>query len=263
MPAEPSPEPLPSPAGPAPATVEEFQRLLHELLVPFAAGKGVALPPESLSRLAAYSALLLERNQVVNLTGCRSPRELVARHLADAVQFATRLPSRPPATLVDLGSGGGLPGLPLALLLPRSRILLVESVRKKARFLEEARELLALPNVQVLCARAEDLGRDRAHRDRHGAVTSRACASLAVSLEYGLPLLKQGGLFLSPKGPSAPDELATAARAIQALAGRLLDTTTYRLPEAPSDFTMIAIEKTGPTPAAYPRRAAQIARKSL
>ncbi|MBI4868437.1 MAG: 16S rRNA (guanine(527)-N(7))-methyltransferase RsmG [Candidatus Wallbacteria bacterium] len=263
MPGAPSPAPLPPPGDSGSATVEEFQRLLEGLLVPFASGKGVALPTGSVARLAEYSAFLLERNQVVNLTGCRSPRELVARHLADAVQFAARLPGRPLGTLVDLGSGGGLPGLPLALLLPGARVLLVESVRKKARFLLEAKERLALANVEVLCARAEELGRDRAHRDRHGAVTSRACASLAVSLEYGLPLLKVGGLFLSPKGPSAPEELSAAARAIQALAGRLVDATTYRLPEAPSDFTMIAIEKTGPTPAAYPRPAAQIARKSL
>jgi len=164
-------------------------------------------------------------------------------------------------SLVDVGSGGGLPGLPLKLARPELRLTLVEANRKKAAFLTHACAILGLEDVEVLAARAEDAGRDPRLRDSFDAATARALASLPVVVELCLPFVRPGGRLLAMKTAGA-EEAERAMPAITALNAELLDVRP-----APSTArslgTVVVIRKLGPTPDAYPRRAGVPLRKPL
>lgn len=246
-----------------------FEPALREALAgelrPWALERGLELTDAMLAGLARYGALLLDENLRMNLTACRDAGELVRRHLCDSIQFALALRRGGgwPSSLVDLGSGGGMPGVPLAILLGGCRMTLVESIRKKASFLERTAEALGLRGVEVVCGRAEELGHARERRGRYEACTARACASLAVVCEYGLPLLARDGVLLTPKGPSAPAEIGSASRALGLLGGHLDGVEGYRLPGGDVEFQMIRVVKRKPTPDVYPRVAAVIARRPL
>ena len=253
--------------SPCDAAIDEpaVRTALEVTLVPWASERGLEVPESALAGLARYAALLLDENQRMNLTACRDAGELVRRHLCDSLQFALALRREGgwPSSLIDLGSGGGMPGLPLAILMEGCRVTLVESIRKKASFLERAVGALGLGTVEVVCGRAEELGRDRRRRGRFEACTARACAALAVVCEYGLPLLARDGLLLTPKGPSAPAEIEAAKKALGLLGGDLGGVDGYRLPGADVEFHMIRVVKKRPTPDTYPRAAAVIARRAL
>ncbi|HEU0277369.1 MAG TPA: 16S rRNA (guanine(527)-N(7))-methyltransferase RsmG [Rhodanobacteraceae bacterium] len=162
----------------------------------------IDLPAEARARLLAYLDLLVHWNRAYNLTAVRNPLEMVPRHLLDSLAV---LPWLRGDTLADLGSGAGLPGIPLAIARPRLAVTLVESNGKKARFLREAARALPLPNVRVQQARVQDaIG-------RFDVLTSRAFAALADTLAWSDRLLGPGGRFLALKGQPDADELAAVA----------------------------------------------------
>lgn len=166
----------------------------------------------------------------------------------DALPLLAHLPAH--GLIVDLGSGAGTPGIPLAVARPAIRVVLVEASRKKAGFLEVVSRELGLTNVDVLHARAEGLGRMPEHRGRYDGVTARALADLPVLAEYALPLLRLGGVAVLPKGSGAKDEVARAEAALTLLGGR----ATVHASPSPPGSQIIVLRKTGPTPASYPRR---------
>jgi 16S rRNA (guanine527-N7)-methyltransferase len=157
---------------------------------------------------------------------------------------------------MDVGSGGGLPGLALALARPTQRLALVEATGKKAGFLESSVQRFGLaPAVTVTCARAEALGHDPAWRGRAAVVFFKAVGSLAELCELGLPLLNDGGALVAYKGPKAEEEAALAARALQLLHGKIETVRPYTLGWQNDQRSLVVVRKTGPTPKAYPRAA--------
>ncbi len=224
-----------------------------------AASLGVEFEPEDLVRLGRFLAMLLETNTRFNLTAIRTPDEAWERHVLDAlalVQFLSELP--PDARVADVGSGGGVPGLPLAIVLPEVRFTLIEATGKKARFLQAAAEALGLGNVQVISERAEMLGHDREqHRALYDAVLARAVGHLAVVAELCAPLAKVGSLLLLTKGQKAEEELAESKAALHALhlaVAGVIETPTGRV---------VVLEKRRETPRIYPRRPGEPARAPL
>jgi 16S rRNA (guanine527-N7)-methyltransferase len=237
----------------------ELERLLAT--APDLAGR---LPPGYAAAAERYVALLLEANARLNLTRLTAPAEVARLHLLDALAALPLLDRLAPAAAVDLGSGGGVPGIPLALARPEVRWLLVESVQKKARVLAAFVEALGLANVEAVADRAETLGRAAAHRERHDLVAARACAELPVLAELALPLLRVGGTLLAWKGPLAgsdPELVRGEAAARQIGAGplRLVD------PEVPAlgGHTFVLIRKERPTQTRFPRRPGEPARRPL
>jgi 16S rRNA (guanine527-N7)-methyltransferase len=223
----------------------------EHVLTDTCAAWGIDLSAGQLAQFAAYADELRRWNERVNLTAISDPTEIYRRHFLDSLSLA-RFWGNAPAGLVDLGSGAGFPGLPLAILRPGLRLTLVESVGKKADFLRYMAGALRLDGVRVLTARAEDLGRDRGERERHGLVTARAVAELRVLVEYGLPLLRVGGRMLAPKGAATAAEVAAARQAIQTLGGQLVGVEPVALPGLDSHAVVI-IDKARPTDARYPR----------
>lgn len=222
------------------------------------AALGVSFAPGEVERLGLYLALLLDANERMNLTAIRDAGEAWERHVFDALTLVPVLADLPEgAEVADVGTGGGIPGLVLACVMPRVRFTLVDATGKKCDFVRDAAARIALANVTVLHARAERLGQDRGertaagrvggHRGRYDAVVSRAVGRLASLAELTVPLAKVGGLIVLTKGQKADEELAEAKQALHMLhAGHAgtVDTPTGRI---------VVIDKLRDTPKAYPR----------
>ncbi len=197
--------------------------------------------------------LLLAWTGSINLTSIREPADVALRHVLDSLAAVAPLRRRGIARFVDLGSGGGLPGIPLAAALPSDRALLVESVRKKAGFLEVAVGALDLTGrVAVEPRRAEDVARDPRDRERWPAVTARAVAALAELVELAFPLLVPGGVLVAWKRGTIDSELDGAAAILDALGGGRIEVLDAGLSGLPG-HRLVVVEKTGRTGDAWPR----------
>jgi len=211
---------------------------------------GLAFDAGDLERLGRYLALLLTANEKLNLTGIREADEAWIRHIFDSLTLLPMLGEcAPGASVVDVGSGGGTPGIPLAIAQSALAFTLVESTQKKAEFLRAAVGALDVKNVTVVCARAETIGAEGgSHRERFDAAIARALGPLNVAAELVLPLIAPGGQALFIKGQKAANELVDARRAIHTLGG--VHAGTVQTPTG----RIVVLEKARPSPRAYPRK---------
>ena len=239
------------------ATREELERLLDDE----APGLRAAVTPGMIDALERYVGLLLEANARLNLTRVVEPGPVARLHLLDALSALPLLAEAAPRQALDLGSGGGVPGIVLAIASPEVRWTLVDSVGKKVRALAGFVEALGLANVQVRAARAEDLGRGP-ERAAFDAVAARACAPMPVLMEYALPLLRAHGRLIAWKGALSAEELGTGRSAAELLGGGEPSLRQTGIP-ALGDHVLVVVEKVRPTPERYPRRAGEPARRPL
>jgi 16S rRNA (guanine527-N7)-methyltransferase len=190
-----------------------------------------------------------------NLTSNRDRAELDRRHISESLAFGRLLFSRgflnPRTRMLDVGAGGGLPGIPIKIAWPSVRVTLLESKAKKAQFMQRVIDELHLDGAEVLEGRAETLAHHPSHREAYDVVVARAVAPLPVLLEYTLPFLRNGASLAAIKGSAAPRELAESQKALAELGGRL--TEAVRLADTASQ-TVLIIEKRWATPEHYPRR---------
>lgn len=231
---------------------------------PALAGQDVspALPGAALAAFETHTRLLLAWNSAINLTAVRHPEDIAREHVLDSLTALPVLRRAGVYEFVDLGSGAGFPGIPLAAALPARRALLVESIFKKARFLEAVLGAVELPGVRVAAARAESLAADPHHRGRWQAVVARAVADLAEIEELALPLLRPGGLLVAWKRPPLDEELARAERALRQLHGRVAAVEAVTVAGL-EDHVLAVVEKTGETPREFPRDPAARRRRPL
>lgn len=237
---------------------------LEGLLETDAPGIAATLPAGFADAAERYVALLLDANARLNLTRVTEPGAVARAHLLDALSALPVLDGLAPSRAVDLGSGGGVPGLVLALARPDIAWALVDSVGKKCDALRDFTDALGLRSVAVFADRAESLGRDPRHRERYELVTARACAALPVLAEYGLPLCAVGGLLLAWKGPLTPedDEVVRGAAAAALLGGGepvIHETGVAAL----GQHRLVLVPKERTTPERYPRRPGEPARRPL
>lgn len=216
---------------------------------------GLDLSDTTHAMLNKYLDLLLETNKQFNLTAIRDRDQAWDRLILDSLTLLAGLEQVPPgATLIDVGSGGGLPGIPVAIARPDLKVTLLEATGKKARFLEQCVHELPLANVCVIQQRAETLGQDPLNRQTYDLAVCRAVGAMNCVLEYLLPLVHVGGRVLVMKGPGVEQELQTTGDALSILgAGDMAVFEAY-----PEDFdrdtVIVSILKDRPTPEAYPRR---------
>ena len=220
----------------------------------------LGIDQECIPQLIEFSRLLLEKNQVMNLTAITEPGEVATLHLLDslAVAAAGELAGK---KVIDVGTGAGFPGVPLAIALPNASLTLLDSLGKRVNFLEETCRALGLQNVTCVHARAEEFA--AAHRESYDVAVSRAVAALPVLCELCLPLVKVGGVFLAMKSSHSQEETEQAAKAISLLGGKLEDVTDYSIPTTDVTHRLLVIRKLSPTPKKYPRRFAQIKKQPL
>lgn len=211
---------------------------------------GVELSESDLVNLDQYLYMLLETNKKFNLTAIREPDAAWMRHILDSLGLLAHTSDA--TSLIDIGSGGGLPGIPLAITQPGLKVSLLESTGKKARFLEEVAGALKLENVTVVNDRAETVGHDEAHRERYDLAIARAVGPMRVLLEFTVPFVRIGGAVLAIKGARATEELRDAADAMDKLGAGHVE-LYENLPGLDDDSVVIRLEKDVKTPKSYPR----------
>ena len=224
---------------------------------------GLALSPRQMAQLAVFERELLEWNQKFNLTAIRDVEGIRSKHFLDSLSCSLAWKEQIPRRLIDVGTGAGFPGLVLKLLYPNLKLTLVESVGKKANFCTHMLQILELENVEVLSARAEDIGQDPAHRQKYDWAVARAVAAMPVLLEYLLPLVRVGGGVLAQKGESGPAEVNLAEKSLKILGGRMRQLVKVELPGVADERFLVVIDKVSATPPGYPRKPGQPAKKPL
>ena len=233
---------------------------LREQLGQGLADMEIALEEVAREKLLDFCNLVREANERMNLTAIADPAEMIPRHILDSLAplsvptLAERLRA-PGATLIDIGTGAGFPGVPLAIALPDLRVTLLDSLQKRISFLEETTEALGLSNVSLLAARAEDAARDPLYREQFDLATSRAVADMSPLLECSLPFLRKDGAFIAYKGAEIDEELGRATTAIEILGGVAEEPLRYSIPNTNITHALLPIIKSAPTPEKYPRRA--------
>ncbi len=252
---------------PLPTRVEGLPPLPDDYLETIRAGlpaiEGASLTTTQLAAVNDHVRLLLAWNNAINLSGIRAAGDMAREHVLDSLAGLPLLRRAGVDEFLDLGSGGGFPGLTLAIGLPARRVLLVESVGKKAGFLEVATKALgAADRVAVAAVRAEDLAADKRHRGRWPAVVARAVATLPELAELALPLLQAGGRLVAWKRLPMEAELAATLRALTQLGGRIAGIEAVAVPGL-EDHVLVVIEKTAPTPPDFPRSPALRRRRPL
>ena len=202
-----------------------------------------------------YYRELIDWNEKMNLTGITEREQVYVKHFYDSLTLSFFVPMENVATVADIGSGAGFPGVPLKIAYPHIKLTIIDSLNKRIRFLRHLVEKLQLTNVECVHARAEDAARQPVLRDAFDLVTARAVARLNVLNELCLPFVKVGGLFAAMKGTDPSDEIGEAAFSLRQLKGETVAVRRLELPVDRAERHIVMIRKLAPTPKLYPRKA--------
>lgn len=235
--------------------------MLEEILAGGFKALGIPLPGDAPALYGAYIRALNRANREFNLTAIETEEDAARLHILDSAGVLKAADLRG-KTVLDVGTGGGLPGLAIAIGEPAAKVTLLDATEKKIRFLEDFAQTQHI-SVRCVCARAEELGHDPEYREGFDAAVSRAVARLRILAELCLPFVKVGGLFLAMKAEDSDEELREAQNALETLGARLRDVQEYQIPGTDILRRVVVIEKLSPTPQKYPRRWAAIQKKPL
>lgn len=231
------------------------------LLLRSGAGEyGVGLNDAEVSALLGYKRILLEWNEKINLTAIEEEREFIIKHLVDSLSIMPYL--KDVKSIIDVGTGAGFPGVPLKIADPSLEVVLLDSLEKRIGFLNTVITELKLSGITAVHMRAEDAGMSPQHREKYDAAVARAVASLPVLLEYCLPLVKTGGIFIAMKG-SSTEELAASGRALEILGGKIAEVKEFTLPDSDIKRNIIIVKKLRQSPTKYPRKAGKPSKEPL
>ena len=225
----------------------------EEILAARADEAGIPLTAEQIGQFSVYNEMLLDWNTRMNLTALTAPEDVAVKHIIDSLTAYDAALFDGARTLIDVGTGAGLPGIPLAVYAPHLTVTLLDSLNKRVRFLTEVTAAMGLPNVRCIHARAEEAARTVEHRAAYDIVVSRAVARLPVLLEYTLPFVRVGGTLLALKGRAYAEEQKEARRAAEVLGGGRITARPVHLPGLDDVRAILTVTKERQTPAAYPR----------
>lgn len=234
---------------------------IRELLTRKAKEVGVKLTKEQADSFQLYMELLLEWNEKINLTAITDPEEIVVKHFVDSLTLLQGCKVKQGAKVIDVGTGAGLPGIPLKIVRPDIQLTLLDSLNKRLLFLGEVCEKLGIESNRIH-KRAEEAGLDKKMREGFDLVTARAVAPLQVLCEYCLPLVKMKGIFVAMKGPGAQEELDAAENALDILGGdevKIVPVEDFGAGER----NLIVVQKKSFTPKGYPRHGGTITKHPL
>ena len=235
----------------------------EEILAARAAEAGIPLTAEQIGQFSVYNEMLLDWNTRMNLTALTAPEDVAVKHIIDSLTAYDAALFDGARTLIDVGTGAGLPGIPLAVYAPHLTVTLLDALNKRVRFLTEVTAARGLPNVRCIHARAEEAARTAEHRAAYDIVVSRAVARLPVLLEYTLPFVRVGGTLLALKGRAYAEEQKEARRAAEVLGGGRITARPVHLPGLDDVRAILTVTKERQTPAIYPRGGGAPARRPL
>lgn len=223
---------------------------------------GITPPDNAVDKLCTYCDLLLEQNRVMNLTAITEPEQVATLHFLDCAALLGCVPLEG-ASLVDVGTGAGFPGMVLKILVPSLRLTLVDSLGKRLDWLKTVCKALSLDDVTVIHGRGEEVSLAPPHRDGYDFAAARAVADMRLLTELCLPYVKVGGKFLAMKAGGCEEEVSAAANAVNLLGGKLLPGYEYAIPSTDVTRKVVVVEKVSPTPKSYPRRWAKMQKSPL
>lgn len=235
--------------------MEKFQKDLEEL--------HILLDDKQLCQFMSYYKLLVEWNQVMNLTAITDFGEVCKKHFIDSLSLVKAYDINAGISVMDIGTGAGFPGIPLKIAFPGLKITLLDSLNKRVGFLQNVIENLKLSNIEVLHGRAEDYAKKEEFREQYDLCVSRAVANLSTLSEYCIPYVKVGGHFISYKSEKLTEELKSADRAINILGGRIKEQVEFQIPNSHIYRNLLVIYKEKETPANYPRKAGIPSKKPI
>lgn len=208
-----------------------------------------------------YMNLLREWNEKMNLTAITEPNDIILKHFVDSVTILDYI--KKGANVIDVGTGAGFPGVPLAILREDIQITLVDSLKKRVNFLNEVTNTLGLTQVESIHARAEELAQSEDYRERYDIVTSRAVANMSTLLEYMIPFCKIDGVCICMKGSNVEEELKKSEKAARILGGRLEKREEFFLSNQENKRNIILVRKITYTPKQYPRKQGKPAKEPI
>lgn len=234
---------------------EQFEKDLKEF--------NIVLSEHQAEQFFIYYEMMIEKNKVMNLTAITDFDEVVKKHFVDSLSLVKAYDLTSPATLIDIGTGAGFPGIPLKIVFPDLKITLLDSLNKRVDFLQSVIDSLNLKGIDAFHGRAEDYARQENFREKFDLCVSRAVANLSVLCEYCLPYVKMGGKFISYKSDKIEEELKEAEHAMNVLGGKVKKQISFTLPDSDINRNLIVIEKHSKTPKQYPRKAGTAGKNPL
>lgn len=200
-----------------------------------------------------YTQLLLEWNNKINLTAITEENDIILKHYIDSLTTSELI--KDSKTIMDIGTGAGFPGIPLKIVNEEKEFVLVDSLNKRIKFLEEVKEKLELKNLELIHSRVEDLAKNKKYRENMDVVISRAVANTRVLVEYMLPFVRLNGLCICMKGPNIKNEIEDAKKAIEVLGGKIIEVKKIELENENIERNILIIKKVKNTPNKFPRKA--------
>lgn len=227
-------------------SIEEFKKVFLEE----ADKNNIKVEDNEIEKLYKYMIGIIEWNDKVNVTAITEEKLFIVKHFIDSLLINHYLQGK--ERIVDIGTGGGFPGIPLKILNPNKKFTLIDSVNKKLNVIRDLSEKIELKNLEVIHARAEDLASKKEYREKYDVATTRAVSNLSTILEYMLPFIKVGGIAICMKGPNYKEELDEAKKAIEILGGKFEHIETFNL-EGEMERNILVIKKVKNTPNKFPR----------
>lgn len=224
---------------------------------------GIVLNDTQKEQFHQFYEILVEWNSFMNLTGITEYEEVNEKHFVDSVSLIKAVDLSKVKTVIDVGTGAGFPGIPLKIAFPHLEIVLLDSLNKRVKFLNEVIEQLGLTGIRAIHGRAEDYAKQKEYREQFDLCVSRAVANLSTLSEYCIPYVNVGGMFISYKSGEIDEEVETSKKAIHILGGKLSEVVKFRLPGTDIGRSFVKIEKIQNTSKKYPRKAGLPAKEPL
>lgn len=235
----------------------------YDLLDRAAKDVGLELTEEKYDKFITYMRLLQEWNEKINLTAITEDEEIIKKHFIDSIKAFKREEFKVSKNMIDVGTGAGFPGIPIAIMNSSIKVTLLDSLNKRINFLNKVIEELHLKNIVTVHSRAEDGARNKLYREKFDLATSRAVANMSVLAEYCLPYVKIGGKFIALKGPSVSEEIEDSRNAIQKLGGQLEGVLPVEIEDSDLKHNLVVVKKIQACSKVYPRKAGTISKNPI
>ncbi|MDF2672835.1 MAG: rsmG [Clostridiales bacterium] len=223
----------------------------------------INLSQEQIDQFICYKDLLKEWNEKINLTTITEDLEIIKKHFIDSISIVKSGVLKDGMSLIDVGTGAGFPGVPIKIIMPNIKVVLLDSLKKRVNYLNEVINRLELKDIEAIHGRAEEYSKKSEYREKFDIATARAVANLSILSEYCIPYVKINGFFIAMKGPSIEEEIQSGMNAIGVLGGKFVEIVKTEIPGEDFNHRIVIVEKVRSTDEKYPRKYAQIEKKPI